>query len=90
MVARPGAVELALLADLQAFSAEVRAGPLAEVALGLARRLDADPVDRDRVALSRELRLIRADLRGEVASGDGELERFLASVEQPTFRGPGD
>ena len=89
MVARTG-VEAALQVELAAMSADVRAGSLAMVALGLAERLDAEPVDRDRVALSRELRLVLADLRGEVSTGDGELERFLASIEQPAFRGPGD
>lgn len=83
-------VERALMAELRAMSPDVRLGPLAKVALDLARRLDADPSDRDAVALSRELRLVRADLRGEVTSGDTEVERFLASIEQPAFRGPGD
>jgi hypothetical protein len=89
MVAR-SRVEQALEAELEALPEDRRTGPLAMVALGLAERLDADPVDRDRVALSRELRLVLADLRGEVTAGDGEVERFLASIEQPAFRGPGD
>jgi hypothetical protein len=80
------AIERATRADLKALPAELVGSALARVAIDLARRLDEDPGDRDATALSRELRMVMADLR-EQGKGDaaGEVEQFLRRVSTPSF-----
>jgi hypothetical protein len=48
--------------------------------------MDAEPGDRSAVMLSRELRLLMADLRTQV-KGDatGDVEEFLRRVSTPAF-----
>jgi hypothetical protein len=86
------AVERAALAELRTLPPELRASALAKVVLDLARRLDAGPGDRAAAMLARELRLVTAELHRRSSGGDvgGEAERFLESISNPAFRGPGD
>jgi hypothetical protein len=75
-------VELAGLPD---------APSLAAAALLLAERLDAGPADREAVLLARELRLTLAEVRARAGvAGVSDVERFLAGISTPSFRGPGD
>ena len=56
------------------------------MAVDLARRLDAEPGDRSAVMLSRELRLLMADLRPRVkGGGTDDVEQFLRRVSTPAF-----
>lgn len=80
----------AVRAELDALP-EVAASPLATVLLDLAQRLDAGPGDRTAVALSRELRLVLAELHAHANTDvGGEVEQFLRRVSTPAFRKPGD
>jgi hypothetical protein len=89
--ARPGgddrpvrAVERAARAELAALGVSTTLSTAARAALELARRLDDGPGDRSAVMLSRELRLIFADLRGrQPEDSTGEVERFLARIAAP-------
>jgi hypothetical protein len=46
--------------------------------------MDAEPGDRSAVMLSRELRLMMADLRSQVkGDGTGDVEAFLARIAAP-------
>lgn len=54
---RLGIVERAARADLRAVDATYSNSGVAKAYLDAARRLDADPTDRDGVALMREMRL---------------------------------
>jgi hypothetical protein len=46
--------------------------------------MDAEPGDRSAVMLSRELRLLMADLRSQVkGGGTDDVERFLARIAAP-------
>jgi hypothetical protein len=84
-------IEKAADAEIGRLPAELRTSTLAEVLLDLARRLDADPEDRAASMLSRELRLVLTDLHARAGDvGGDEVERFLASVANSAFRGPGD
>ena len=78
-------LEKALRAELAAWGGGLTASTLTEAALGLARRLDAAPSDREAVALTRELRLVLADLRG-LSGVQSELEGFLAGIAAPSLR----
>jgi hypothetical protein len=54
------------------------------VAVYLARRLDAEPGDRSAVMLSRELRLVVADLRAhQKGDATSDVEAFLARIAAP-------
>jgi hypothetical protein len=78
------AIERAARSELAALGVSAGSSTAARAALELARRLDDGPGDRSAVMLSRELRLIFADLRGrqpEDASGD--VEEFLARIAAP-------
>jgi hypothetical protein len=78
MIVPVRAVERAARAELAASSTAARA------ALELARRLDDGPGDRSAVMLSRELRLIFADLRGrQPEDATGDVEAFLARIAAP-------
>jgi hypothetical protein len=78
------AVENAARAELRALPAEVRESTLAKAALNLARRLDAEPADREATMLARELRLTMSDLHRMGPEGDvDDVERFLARVAAP-------
>ena len=73
--------------------AEVAAGgaalapTLAEQALLLARRLDAEPPDREAAVLSRELRLVLGELRRLAGGGDREVEAFVAGISASSLGG---
>jgi hypothetical protein len=78
------AVEKAARAELRALPAEVRESTLAKAALNLARRLDAEPADREATMLARELRLTLAELhRQSPEDMTDDVERFLARVAAP-------
>ncbi|MEW6472744.1 MAG: hypothetical protein AB1679_10770 [Actinomycetota bacterium] len=73
-------LEKALKADLASWGDGLAGTTLAEQALLLARRLDADPADREAAVLSRELRLVVGELRSAAAVGDRDLQEFLERV----------
>jgi hypothetical protein len=78
------AVEKAARAELGALPVEVRESTLAKAALNLARRLDAEPADREATMLARELRLTLTELhRQSPEGGVDEVERFLVRVAAP-------
>ena len=79
-------VEEAVKAELERLEAPAA---LAEVAVGLARRLDAGPGDDAAVRLARELRLTMVEVRAH-AGGVDAVEEFLRGISAPAFRGPGD
>ena len=62
---------------------------LAQALRDLARRMDADPGDRSAVQISREIRLLLAELMpgGDVGR---EVEGYLAAISTTAFRHPGD
>jgi hypothetical protein len=79
------AIERTIRAELRGFGISLRASVGARVAVDLARRLDAEPGDRSAVMLSRELRLVMADLRAQTKGGSGDVEAFLAGVSTAAF-----
>jgi hypothetical protein len=84
MIVPVRAVERAARAELAALGVSTAASTAARAALELARRLDDGPGDRSAVMLSRELRLIFADLRGrQPEDASGEAEAFLARIAAP-------
>jgi hypothetical protein len=83
--ARVKAVERALRAEMRAMPGLVVASSsLAVAAVGLARRLDAGPGDDAATRLTRELRLLMAELHRQ-SGGDttGDVEAFLARIAAP-------
>jgi hypothetical protein len=78
------AIERTVRAELRALGVSLRSSVGARAAVDLARRMDAEPGDRSAVMLSRELRLLMADLRSQV-KGDttGDVEAFLARIAAP-------
>jgi hypothetical protein len=84
-------VESRLQVELEALPEAVATSAMAQVALQLAARLDDGSVGDDaRVRLSRELRLVTAELyRRADAGGDiDDVERFLERIATPAFRHP--
>jgi hypothetical protein len=80
------AIERTVRAELRRLGVSLRSSVGARAAVELARRMDAEPGDRSAVMLSRELRLLMADLRSQV-KGDatGDVEEFLRRVSTPAF-----
>jgi hypothetical protein len=78
------AIERTTRAELRRLGVSLRSSVGARAAVDLARRMDAEPGDRSAVMLSRELRLLMADLRSQV-KGDatGDVEAFLAGIAAP-------
>jgi hypothetical protein len=78
------AIERTVRAELRRLGVSLRSSLGARAAVDLARRMDAEPGDRSAVMLSRELRLLMADLRSQV-KGDaiGDVEAFLARIAAP-------
>jgi hypothetical protein len=78
------AIERTIRAELRRLGVSLRSSVGARAAVDLARRMDAEPGDRSAVMLSRELRLLMADLRSQV-KGDatGDVEAFLARIAAP-------
>jgi hypothetical protein len=85
------AIERSARAELRGLGVQLGSSALGRAAVDLARRLDAAPGDRAAAMLTRELRLVVAQLH-RPAAGDPatEMERFLASISTPAFSGPGD
>lgn len=81
-------IEKAVMAEVAAGGAAL-VPALAEQALLLARRLDAEPDDRAATALSRELRLVLRDLRSMAATAPSELDTFLAEINASSLGGRG-
>jgi hypothetical protein len=79
------AIEAAMRAELRNLDVPLRTSALARAAVDLARRLDAEPGDRSAVMLSRELRIVLADLRTQAKGGAGDVEEFLRRVSTPAF-----
>lgn len=80
-------VATAVSKELGNLPEELRGSPLAAAALLLAGRLDSGGVtDRDAAALSRELRLVLAELRALAGVGNRELEEFLERVSVSPLR----
>ena len=75
------AIERTIRAELRGLGVSLRSSVGARAAVDLAKRMDAEPGDRSAVMLSRELRLMMADLRSQV-KGDatGDVEAFLARI----------
>jgi hypothetical protein len=80
------AIERTVRAELRSLGVSLRSSVGARAVVDLARRMDAEPGDRSAVMLSRELRLVMADLRSQV-KGDatGDVEEFLRRVSTPAF-----
>jgi hypothetical protein len=78
------AIERTTRAELRELGVSLGSSVGARAAVDLARRMDAEPGDRSAVMLSRELRLLMADLRSQV-KGDatGDVEAFLARIAAP-------
>ena len=83
------AAENAVLAELLQMGVEPSQSLLATALVDLARRLDAGPGDRSAAMLSREMRLLLAELK-QCEEVNHDLEQFLAGISTPAFRGPGD
>ena len=84
-------MEESVRADLARLPEVLRMSPLALLLLDLARRLDDAPEDRAAAMLSREFRLVLADLHARLGDAGGDsVERFLESIANPALRGPGD
>ena len=84
-------VEESVRADLARLPEVLRMSPLALLLLDLARRLDDAPEDRAAAMLSREFRLVLADLHACLGDTGGDsVERFLQSIANPALLGPGD
>jgi hypothetical protein len=78
------AVERAARTELRSLPEGLRASTLAKAALNMARRLDAEPADREATMLARELRMTLAELhRLSPEGGVDDVERFLARVAAP-------
>lgn len=69
-------VEEAARAELGALPEALSSSTLAAAAVDLAIRLDSEPSDRDAAALSRELRMVLADLH-RMARGAGIEEEEI-------------
>lgn len=78
-----GDVGRAVEIDLAAMGAP--AGALVEAARLVAARLDDGPKDREVPALTRELRRLLAELRGQTAGRASDVDAFLASVAVEDF-----
>jgi hypothetical protein len=78
------AIERTIRTELRSLGVSLRSSVGARAAVDLARRMDDGPGDRSAVMLSRELRLLMADLRSQV-KGDatGDVEAFLARIAAP-------
>ncbi len=83
------AVETAVLAELRRLGVKPAESLLAAALVDLAQRLDVGPGDRAAAMLSAEMRRLLAELK-QTEVNSGELERFLAGISTPAFRGPGD
>jgi hypothetical protein len=83
-------VELATRAELRGMSVALAGSALARTAIDLARRLDAGPTDRDAATLSRELRMVLADLHQRHDTVGGEVDAFLRGIAAADLRQPGD
>ena len=80
------AIERTIRAELRRLGVSLRSSVGARSAVDLARRMDAEPGDRSAVMLSRELRLLMADLRSQVKGGEADdVEEFLRRVSTPAF-----
>jgi hypothetical protein len=79
------AIERTVRVELRILGVSLRASVGARQAVDLARRLDAAPGDRSAVMLSRELRLVLADLRAQKGGGADDVEQFLRRVSTPAF-----
>ncbi len=78
------AIERTIRVELRSLGVSLRSSVGAQAAVDLARRLDAEPGDRSAVMLSRELRLLMADLRSQVkGGGTDDVGRFLARIAAP-------
>jgi hypothetical protein len=85
------AIERTIRAELRGLGVSLRSSVGARAAVDLAKRMDAEPGDRSAVMLSRELRLVMADLRSQVkGGGTDEVERFLARIAAPDVRHAAD
>jgi hypothetical protein len=74
-------IETKLRAELAALSEP--SATLVELALGLARRLDAEPGDDAAVRLNRELRMTLHDLFARTPEDGNDVERLLARIAAP-------
>jgi hypothetical protein len=85
-------VEKTLRAELRAMPELVSSSSLAMVAISLAKRLDAEPGDDAATRLTREFRLVTAELYRRAGSGDvvSDVEAFLERISAPQFRNAGD
>jgi hypothetical protein len=79
------AIEAATRQELRDLDVSLQSSALERAAVDLARRLDADPGDRSAVMLSRELRLVLAELRRARGGGASDVEDFLRRVSTPAF-----
>jgi hypothetical protein len=78
------AIERTIRTELRRLGVSLRSSVGARAAVDLAKRMDAQPGDRSAVMLSRELRLVMADLRSQVrGGGTGDVEQFLARIAAP-------
>jgi hypothetical protein len=86
------ALEKALSAELRTMPELVSSSSLAKAAIGLAKRLDAEPGDDAATRLTRELRLVTAELHRRAGAGDvaSDVEAFLERISAPEFRNAGD
>lgn len=76
--------ERALRAQLKAMGVDLRRSPLGVVAVGIARRLDGDPTDRDATGLSRELRMVLGELAQESDdAAASDFERWVRELSTP-------
>jgi uncharacterized protein (DUF2267 family) len=84
------ATERAIRAELRSLDVSP-ASSLAAVLVNLAKRLDAEPGDRAATMLIREMRLLMVEVWAQTKDDTNhDLERFLESINNPAFRGPGD
>lgn len=66
--------------ELSGLPEALRSSTLAATVLDLAGRLDGEPSDRDAAALSRELRLVMADLHRRLGGAGSEQEEIVARI----------
>lgn len=72
--------------ELAGLPEALRESTLAAAVLDLASRLDGDPTDRDAAALTRELRLVLAELAHRVGGAGSEQEEIVARVRNAALR----
>lgn len=70
----------AAVAELAGLPEGLRCSTLAATVLDLAGRLDAEPTDRDAAALSRELRLVLAEIHHRAGGAGSEQEEIVARI----------